>query len=221
MYLKYAKFNTLVFFCDHNRPKTWVLSISILSGTTQANTGWFRSFLPTPRVIYFILQTESPSWTWKCQDWTFGYVQHFYDCVRPNRFSLGHLWFSGGKLFFLDCEKLIADKQSTEDGLADHYRALQQQLEETQKLELKIHETSLKELKIGKGKINQEFHRYNEDLIAKRKLQARLEQLYKTFEADRIKYRTLIDDKHKNWVTMSFMNQHKTKGKTKFEWSKG
>ena len=80
-----------------------------------------------------------------------------------------------------------------------------------------MHETSLKELKIRKGKINQEFHRYNEDLIAKRKLQARLEQLYKTFEADRIKYRTLIDDKHKNWVTMSFMNQHKTKGKTKFE----
>ena len=48
--------------------------------------------------------------------------------------------------------------------------------------------------------------------MAKRKLQSRLESLYKTFENDRNKYRTMIDDKQRNYVTQSIYNERAVQG---------
>ena len=109
-------------------------------------------------------------------------------------------------------DRILESKYTELDGLDDHYQQLKDALDKTRKIEFKKFANDLKELQLRRGKINQEFHRYNEELMAKRKLQSRLESLYKTFENDRNKYRTMIDDKQRNYVTQSIYNERAVQG---------
>ena len=113
-----------------------------------------------------------------------------------------------------DCDDHIEKGQLQLVSRAKRYANVKVDLEQRQSRELEKFENDLKELQLRRGMINQEFHRYNEVLMAKRKLQARLEFLYKTFESDRIKYRSMIDEKQKNYVTQSIYNQRELIGKS-------
>lgn len=112
-----------------------------------------------------------------------------------------------------DCEERIEQGQLQLVSRAERYAEVKVDLEKRQKSELDKLENELKELQLRRGMISQEFHRYNEALMAKRKLQVRLESLYKTFENDRNKYRAMIDEKQKNYVTQSIRNQRDLKSK--------
>ena len=109
-------------------------------------------------------------------------------------------------------DRVLERKYTELDGLDDHYQQIKNNLDKTQKIELKKFANDLKELQLRRGKINQEFHRYNEELMAKRQLQSRLESLYKTFENDRNKYRAMIDNKQRNYVTQSIYNERAVQG---------